>query len=53
MIIPSNCRVVLHTAPNSPVTCNNKHKSNSWFDIYSLDGKEKTYSIDLIYNDYD
>ena len=37
--VPRNCRVVLHTAPKSPSTCNGGHQMNSWFDILKLDKK--------------
>jgi predicted esterase len=38
-VVPPTCRVVLPTAPKKPVSCNNGYVMNSWFDIYSLNGK--------------
>ena len=37
-LTPATTRVVLPTAPRSPVSCNNGYVMNSWFDIFSLSG---------------
>jgi len=36
MGIPNFFKIILLTAPFSPVSINNGLKSNSWYDIYSL-----------------
>lgn len=39
--VPQNCRVILPTAPNVPVTMNNEFKMNSWFDILKIGETKK------------
>ena len=35
-LTPKSCKVILPTAPSKPVSLNNGHVMNSWFDIYSM-----------------
>ena len=35
-LVPDNCKVILPTAPERAVTCNNGMMMNSWYDIKDL-----------------
>ena len=48
---PPNCKVVLLTAPERPVTLNSGMPMNSWYDIYSL-SSSKFKTKDDIYANY-
>ena len=48
---PANCKVVLLTAPERPVTLNGGMRMNSWYDIYSLRG-DHIKSLDDLYEKY-
>ena len=45
-----NLRVVLPTAPKTPVSCNNGFAMNRWFDIYKLADESDTSGINLLKN---
>ncbi len=49
--VPDNCKVLLLTAPERPVTLNGGIVMNSWYDILSLRG-DNLKSLDDLYSKY-
>jgi predicted esterase len=45
-VVPDSARVILLTAPETPVTVNNGAVMNSWYDIYSPETSKSRYNID-------